>query len=48
MGVGGGRRLYTYRYTVTARMTPAVKTGSDENRFNVSFIVRDSVTRQCP
>ena len=25
-----------------------IKTGSDESRFNVSFIVRDEVTRQCP
>ena len=25
-----------------------VKTGSDESHFNVSLIVRDKVTRQCP
>ena len=25
-----------------------VKMGSDESRFNVSLIVRDKVTRQCP
>ena len=25
-----------------------VKTGRDESRFNVSLIVRDKVTRQCP
>ena len=25
-----------------------VKMGSDETHFNVSFIVRDKVTRQCP
>ena len=25
-----------------------MKTGSDENHFNVSLIVRDKVTRQCP
>ena len=25
-----------------------IKMGSDESRFNVSFIVRDKVTRQCP
>ena len=24
-GVGGGERLYTYRYTVTTRMTPALR-----------------------
>ena len=45
---GGGRgRLYTYRYTVTTRMT-CIKMGSDESYFNVSLIVRDKVTRQCP
>ena len=25
-----------------------IKTGSDESHFNVSFIARDKVTRQCP
>ena len=25
-----------------------IKMGSDENHFNVSLIVRDKVTRQCP
>ena len=25
-----------------------IKMGSDENHFNVSLIVRDTVTRQCP
>ena len=46
---GSGRgRLYTYRYTVTTRMAPALKMGSDESHFNVSLIVRDKVTRQCP
>ena len=45
---GGGRgRVYTYRYTVTTRMT-CIKIGSDESHFNVSLIVRDKVTRQCP
>ena len=49
---GGGRDyIYTYHgYTVTTRMTLAalIKTGSDESHFNVSLIVRDKVTRQCP
>ena len=40
-------RVYTYRYTVTTRMT-CVKMGSSESGFNVSLIVRDKVTRQCP
>ena len=31
---GGGGRLYTYRYTVTTRMT-CIKMGSDESHFNV-------------
>ena len=45
---GGGRgRVYTYRYTVTTRMT-CIKMGSDESHFNVSLNVRDKVTRQCP
>ena len=32
----GDYNLYTYRYTVTIRMTPALKMGSDESHFNVS------------
>ena len=35
-GGAGRRRLYTYRYTVTTRMIPALKMGSDESHFNVS------------
>ena len=46
-GGGGRRRLHTYRYTVTTTMT-CFKMGSDESHFNVSLIVRDKVTRQCP
>ena len=42
-----GEYIYTYRYTVTTRMT-YIKMGSDESHFNVSSIVRDKVTRQCP
>ena len=42
VGEEGG---YTYRYTVTTRMT-GIKMGSDESHFNVSLIVRDKVTRQ--
>ena len=37
--------IYTYRYTVTTTMTPAIKIGSDQSHFNVSFIVRDKVTQ---
>ena len=38
---------YTYRYTVTTRMT-CIKVGSDERHFDASFIVKDKVTGQCP
>ena len=42
----GKGRLYTYRYTVTTRMTPAgIKMGSDESKFNVSLTVRNKVVR---
>ena len=47
MEVGERGRIYTCRYTVTTRMT-CIKMGSDESHFNVSLIVRDTVTRQCP
>ena len=30
------------------RNDSCIKTGSDESHFNVSLIVRDKVTRQCP
>ena len=45
---GRGGRLYTYRYAVTDRMTPALRWAANERHFNVSLIVRDKVTRQCP
>ena len=32
---------------MTTRMT-CIKMASDESHFNVSLIVRDTVTRQCP
>ena len=46
---GGGGRLYNYRYTVTTRMTPALRWAAMRtiHRFNVSLIVMDKVTRQC-
>ena len=44
----GDFRLYTYHYTVTTRMIPALKMGSEESHFNVSLIVRDKITRQYP
>ena len=42
-----GDYISTYRYTVTTRIT-CIKMGSDESHFNVSLVVRDKVTRQCP
>ena len=37
MGRGEEKRLYTYRYTVTTSMIPALRWAcSDENHFNVS------------
>ena len=42
-----GEPVYAYRYAVTTRMT-CIKMGSDASHFNVSLIVRDKVTRQCP
>ena len=42
-----GECNYTYRYTVTTRLT-CIKMGNDESHFNVSLIVRDKVTRPCP
>ena len=47
MEVGERGRLYTYRYTVTTRMT-CIKMGSDKSHFNVLLIVKDKVTRPYP
>ena len=49
MGGGGGGEvvLYTYRCNVTTGMTPALRRVS-MSHFNVSLIVRDKVTSQCP
>ena len=48
-GYGGGGRgkLYTYRYTVTTRMT-CIKMGIGESHFNVSVGSEGRITRQCP
>ena len=37
-------------YIPNATLSPpdCIKMGSDESHFNVSLIVRDNVTRQCP
>ena len=44
---GEGGRVYTYRYTVTTRVT-CIKMGSDESRSNILLSLRDKVTRPCP
>ena len=38
---------YTYRYTVTTRVAPALRWAA-MRAINVSLIVRDKVTGQCP
>ena len=48
MEVGRKGRLYTYRYTVTTRMTSALRWAAMRAVLIVSLIVRDKVTRQCP
>ena len=48
MEVGEEGILYTYRYTCNHKNDSCIKMGSDESHFNVSLIVRDKVTRQCP
>ena len=47
MEVGGGRRLYLSLHC-HHQNDSCIKMGSDERHFNVSLIVRDNVTRQCP
>ena len=46
---GGGKREIIYQSLhCHHRNDFCIKMGSDENRFNVSLIVRNKVTRQCP
>ena len=45
--IGGEGDYYTYRYC-HHQNDSCIKMGSDESHFNVSLIVRDKVTRQCP
>ena len=39
---------YIYRYTVTTRVTPALRWAAMRAIFSVTLIVRDKVIRQCP
>ena len=52
MEVGGGEgdvgRLYTYHYTVTARMTPALRWAAMRAILMFQQEVMNKVTRQCP
>ena len=43
-GGGGKGRLYTHRYIVTTRITPALRRAAMRGHCNVSEIVRDKVT----
>ena len=43
-----GGSLYTYRYTVTTRMTPALRWAAMRAIIGPCFINRDKVTRLCP
>ena len=46
-GGGRGRLLYLSLHC-HHQNDPCIKMGSDDSLFNVSLIVRDEVTRQCP
>ena len=45
---GGSGRLYTYRYTVTTRMTSAFRCAAMRAILMFQQEVMDKVTRQCP
>ena len=48
-GRAGRRRFYIYLSLHRHHQNDScIEIGSDENHFNVSLIVRDKVTRQCP
>ena len=47
-GVGGGGGDYIPIATLSPTRMTYIKMGSDESHFNVSLIVMDKVTRQCP
>ena len=48
MEVGGGRWIIYLSLHCHHQNDSSIKIGSDESYFNVSLIVRDKVTRQCP
>ena len=47
-GGGGGREIIYLTLHYHHQNDFYIKVGSDESHFNVSLIVRDNVTRQCP
>ena len=46
--MGGGREIIYLSLHCHHRNYFCIKVGSDVSHFNVSLIVRDKVTRQCP
>ena len=46
--MGGGRDIIFLSPHCHHQNDFCIKVGSDESHFNVSLIVRDRVTRQCP
>ena len=48
-GIGGGERKIIYQSLNWHHQNDScIKMGSDESHLNISLIVRDKVTRQCP
>ena len=47
-GLGGGGEIIYLSLHCHQQNDSCIKMGSDESHFNVSVIVRDKVTRQCP
>ena len=47
-GEGGEREIISLSLHCHHQNDSCIKMGSDESHFNVSKIVRDKVTRQCP
>ena len=43
-----GAYLYTYRYTVTTRMIPALRWAAMRAILMFQYEVMDQITRQCP
>ena len=48
MEVGGEREIIYISLHCRHQNDSCIKMGSDESHFNVSLIVRDKVTKQCP